>query len=619
MTLGGPRDTNRPADDVRHRSLFVEHPDAVYELDLDGRFLSANAALEALTGYTVDELREMSFVPLVHPDDAERVGAEFGRAVAGEARTYEATGLHRDGTVLHVQVTNIPIVVAGEVVGVFGIARDVSARHRAEAALERSRSLLRIAGRMARVGGWAVDLATEEVFWSDEMYEILEYPPDRTPDLEAALDMYPAPHRDRVTQALEACRTEGAPFDLELAARTAGGRELWVREVGEAERDASGTIVRVQGAFQDISDRKAAEDQARWLTEQLTATLESMTDAFYTVDPGWCITYVNTSFERLVQQDRAEMVGRVLWDVFPEAVGSPFEAAHRRAADEGAPTVVEAFYEPLDGWFEGRIYPTGQGLAVYVRDVSRRVEREQALQRVATAEQEAAERLRGLDRTKNAFLSAVSHELRTPLTIVQGMSETLRHRRDDLDDASRTRLEDALVANARRLGRLLEDLLDIDRLVRGRGSPEPGPVDAAALLRAGVAVSPVGARAVVDAPDQLDATADRVQVERILANLLDNAAKYAPDGVVHVRLRPLRAGGFRLEVEDQGPGIPAGELTAAFEPFHRLDDEHPQPGTGIGLALVREFAAGHGGRAWAEPADSVGLRVVVEIPNPSDG
>jgi PAS domain S-box-containing protein len=472
---------------------------------------------------------------------------------------------------------------------------------------------------MARVGGWAVDLATEEVFWSDEMYEILEYPADRTPDLETALDMCPAPHRDRVTQALEACRTEGAPFDLELAARTAGGRELWVRAVGEAERDASGTIVRVQGAFQDISDRKAAEDQARWLTEQLTATLESMTDAFYTVDPGWCITYVNTSFERLIQQDRAEMVGRVLWDVFPEAVGSPFEAAHRRAADEGAPTVVEAFYEPLDGWFEGRIYPTGQGLAVYVRDVSRRVEREQALQRVATAEQEAAERLRGLDRTKNAFLSALSHELRTPLTIVQGMSETLRHRRDDLDDASRTRLEDALVANVRRLGRLLEDLLDIDRLVRGRGSPEPGPVEAAALLRAGVAASPVGARAVVDAPDQLDTTADRVQVERILANLLDNAAKYAPDGVVHVRLRPLRAGGFRLEVEDQGPGIPAGELTAAFEPFHRLDDEHPQPGTGIGLALVREFAAGHGGRAWAERADSAGLRVVVEIPDPSDG
>ncbi len=249
-----------------------------------------------------------------------------------------------------------------------------------------------------------------------------------------------------------------------------------------------------------------------------------------------------------------------------------------------------------------------------VVDITDRVEREATLRHVADVEREAAAQLRHFDEVKNAFLSAVSHELRTPLTVVRGMATTLQRMRGRLDDQTRTDLEDAIVDHAERLGELLEDLLDVDRLARGTLSAHPARFDVAEKARAAVAASSVAGRTVVDAPEHLDVAADPVQVERILVNLLENVAKYAPNGAVRLRLSGVATGGFRLEVHDEGPGIRSEELERVFEPFHRGDPGHPQPGTGIGLALVAEFARLHGGRAWAQDSADGG-HVVVEIPD----
>ncbi len=123
-------------------------------------------------------------------------------------------------------------------------------------------------------------------------------------------------------------------------------------------------------------------------------------------------------------------------------------------------------------------------------------------------------------------------------------------------------------------------------------------------------------RARVVIPDELPSHADQVLVERITLNLLENAAKYAPRGTITVHLEPLHGTGFRLEVRDEGPGLPTAELERIFEPFHRVDHDHPQPGTGIGLALVADFARIHDGRAWAENLATGGARFIVEIPAP---
>ncbi len=127
--------------------------------------------------------------------------------------------------------------------------------------LRESADLLRIAGKIAHVGGWAYDLADRNVAWSDEVCAIHETPPGTTPDLEQAFGFFIPRSRETLTRAFEACRRRGTPFDLQLELDTATGRRIWARSIGEARRDSGGDITRLEGAFQDITEHKKLEQQ----------------------------------------------------------------------------------------------------------------------------------------------------------------------------------------------------------------------------------------------------------------------------------------------------------------------------------------------------------------------
>ena len=250
-----------------------------------------------------------------------------------------------------------------------------------------------------------------------------------------------------------------------------------------------------------------------------------------------------------------------------------------------------------------------------VQDVTEQRRFEAELRRALQTEQEASERLRQLDHLKDSFLGAVSHELRTPLTVLRGLAETLQQHDADLDAPTRARIQTALVEQSSRLGDLVTDLLDLNRLVhQNHTAARPQPVDLCRSIRTAVEDHPDAARVRLELPDRLDIPVDPVHVERIVVNLVDNANKYAPEGLVVIRLCTVPDGRVRLEIQDQGPGIPTWALERVFEPFYRADDEHPQPGTGVGLALVAEFARLHGGCAWAENPREGGARIVVELP-----
>lgn len=248
-----------------------------------------------------------------------------------------------------------------------------------------------------------------------------------------------------------------------------------------------------------------------------------------------------------------------------------------------------------------------------VVDVTSRVDQQEGLQRAQEAEAAAVERLANLDRAKSTFLTAVSHELRTPLTVVRGMASTLYNRSDELDEPTRRRFAAAIHSNADRLTQLLNDLLDVDRVTRVGHHITRQRFDVVDLVGSAMRTSTIADRVTLDAPATLVVDADPIEIERIVTNLATNAEKYAPQGDVRVVVTARDDGGFRLEVVDEGPGIPAGELERVFEPFHRLDNHSPRPGTGVGLTLVAEFTRLHGGRAWAEPRED-GAHFVVDIP-----
>jgi len=239
----------------------------------------------------------------------------------------------------------------------------------------RETDLLASAGRIARFGGWHVDLESDVVHWSDEVYAIHEVETGRSITLEQALEFYPPEARARLGAAWKGCLEMGAPYDLELPMITAAGREIWVNTRGAPARDPEGRIVRVQGAFQDVTRRRRAEERAGDLEIRLAQTLEQMSDAFFTVDEDWRFTFVNSEAARLFDRDRSELLHRVCWDAFPLARDTPIESEARAAAESGARRDFEARLPKLGIWVSAKIHPVSDGLAVYFRDITERRER----------------------------------------------------------------------------------------------------------------------------------------------------------------------------------------------------------------------------------------------------
>ena len=245
------------------------------------------------------------------------------------------------------------------------------------------------------------------------------------------------------------------------------------------------------------------------------------------------------------------------------------------------------------------------------------------IQRAATAaakvaleaEQDRTFQLQEADRVKNTFLAAVNHELRTPLTSILGFSLTLLDRDDELDAMQRATMLRMVVTEAEHLEDLLADLLDLDRLTRGRTSLLVDTVDPARLVEAAVARTQrrTGRHVELDVERGTAISIDAPKVQRIVENLVGNAAKYSPpDADISVSLRHAD-GVVELRVDDGGPGIPEELRTTIFEPFYRIRGSHAA-GTGIGLSLVDQFSRLHGGRAWVEPRAGGGSSFRVQLP-----
>jgi PAS domain S-box-containing protein len=240
-------------------------------------------------------------------------------------------------------------------------------------------ALLRVAERVARLGAWRVNLPGFTSAWSDEVRAIRELPEGFIPVLEQAMDSYLPEDRPRIRAAIAACAEHGTPFDLELRLKTAADRLIWVRVIGEAVRDGSGAIAWLEGAIQDITARRTAEEEARRLAHVVSDTLEHISDGFVMIDRDWRFAFMNREAERQTARVRDSLLGRNLWEAYPEMLGTVFEMSYRRAMDENVTVEFEAWFEPLQSWFSIRVYPAPQGLAIYFYNITEQREaRDQA-------------------------------------------------------------------------------------------------------------------------------------------------------------------------------------------------------------------------------------------------
>ena len=244
------------------------------------------------------------------------------------------------------------------------------------------------------------------------------------------------------------------------------------------------------------------------------------------------------------------------------------------------------------------------------------------LRRIMEAQWEHLEReaavttgLRELNEVKDTLLHAVSHDLKGPLAGILGSAQTLRRAEQiGLTDEERATMLDMIEQGAKKMNRLVDDLLDLDRLDRGHIQPERAPTDVGELARKiarelpGMESHPIRVEA-----DPVLVDVDAAKVERVIENLLVNARRHTPAGTaVHIRVHG-RSNGVVLVVEDEGTGIPDDLKDALFEPFRQGAGAGGR-GVGIGLSLVRKFAELHGGTAHVEDGEHGGARFVVTFP-----
>jgi PAS domain S-box-containing protein len=265
-----------------------------------------------------------------------------------------------------------------------------------------------------------------------------------------------------------------------------------------------------------------------------------------------------------------------------------FETTHRIVLEDGRERIVQG---------RGRIVLDGSGAPVRM---------------VGTA-QDVTERRR-VEEVRENILSAVSHELRTPLTSILGFALTLRERWRGLSDEGREEMIGHVANEAARLERLLTDLLDVDRLRHGRLRAVVEPTDVGALVTGVVAAHPLGDRPVELEADSVVAGVDPAKVERIVENLLSNAVRHTPAGTPVKVSVEANGPGVLVRVDDGGPGVPDAEKESVFGLFTRGTASADSPGVGVGLSLVAQFAALHGGRAWVEDEPGGGSSFRVLLP-----
>ncbi len=237
---------------------------------------------------------------------------------------------------------------------------------------------LALAVEAAGVGVFDWDLSTGELRWDDRLLAL--FGRDRSTFAGTIKDFNSYVHpddRDRVARALATAIESLGEYEAEYRIILPSGRARWIRASGRALPGPDGTAARVVGAAIDSGTGTDADARA-------FKVLEAMPTAFFALNRDWRFTYVNPVAQRLLGGVSADPVGHVIWELFPEAVGTDFETNYRRAAETHEPVSFEAYYPPpLDDWYEIRAWPTPDGLSVYFLDITERRAAQEALERHA--------------------------------------------------------------------------------------------------------------------------------------------------------------------------------------------------------------------------------------------
>jgi len=377
----------------------------------------------------------------------------------------------------------------------------------------------------------------------------------------------------------------------------------------------------VLGFGVDISEQVRAEGRLRTLTRQSDSILASVGDGIYGIDLEGKVTFVNAAAMQMLGYKQDEMLGCVMHELIhhTRADGTPYDSIDSPIRKSLANLATVRVSNEIFWRKDGTSFPVEYVARPQIDSQSTDSDGLKPLG-VVVAFTDTTER-RALDRMKDEFISTVSHELRTPLTSLRGALGLLAGGALANRPEKTQQMLEIAISNSDRLVRLVNDILDLERISSGKTELHSTMCSAEDLLRRAAGVQQARAPRpnirIFFAANGVNVWADPDRILQTLNNLLSNAIKFSPAGSeIHLTARLLDDGEALIEVSDQGSGIPADKLEHIFDRFRQGDasDSRAMGGTGLGLAICRSIVSQHGGRIWATSVEGQGTTFHFTLP-----
>ncbi|MDZ5473737.1 PAS domain S-box protein [Bacillus sp. 31A1R] len=590
--------SNGLKESIHYDSLFKQNPDPVFSVDREGNYLSANDSFIKASEYSMDEIIQLNFSHLIHQEDLERVSNHFKKSLTGFPQVYETRCLTKYRKLLFIQIKNIPIIDQGEVIGVYGVVKDVTEQKKAEATSKQRETNLRLAMKIAKLGSWEWDVLNNVITLSEEHRRIIDLGSTSQLTFEEYMNYIHPSDRDYVQKNIEET-FEGKPLNIDFRMIRSNGQMRYVEAVGEAFFNKIGQVYKVIGTTKDVTDRKFDQEKLRKSEELYNLITENSHDVIIFINSNRHFTYVSPAIKNLLGYEPENLIGR-------------------RGLDFIHPEDLEKLYisKEIDYYVSTSRYLHRNGHYVWVelsrkliKDENGEVDKFLIIARDVTKRLEAEELMIKSEKLSLAgqLAAGIAHEVRNPLTAIKGflqmMSKGYEMKAEYLEviDVELTRIET-----------ILSELLLLAKpqsLKFKNHRVSSIIIQVVTLLETESNLKNVVLKIEQESNDFL-IHCDENQMKQVFINFIKNGIESMPDGGEMIIKTESTEHSVLIHFIDQGSGIGESTLAKLGQPFFTTKEK----GTGLGLATSFNIIENHHGEIAVESKVGFGTSFIIKLP-----
>ncbi|MCY9694796.1 PAS domain S-box protein [Paenibacillus alginolyticus] len=593
-------------NEQRYKSLFDFHPDLIYSMDLEGNYTSINQTFEELMGYTKQEMLEnpINFRSVAVPTDLELVERHFNQAAKGFAQRYEASGICRKGIYTTFDVTNVPIFVNQQVIGVYGIASDITYRNELWKRLEESQNLYQLISENAQD---IITFATPDGvvrYVSPAIKTLLGYEPDEYVG-KIATDFW---HPDDVASFIDKSILQKSDIDtFTCQVRHKQGHYVWFETTAKMIRNEDGEIVKVLAMGRDISERKRAEQELKAAKDQLESFIDRNVDPILILNLEGIAVRINQAFEKTYGWTEPEIIGLHVLDLPNIPLELKPDVAHNLARIKSI--------ETIEGFETIRKRKDGVNLTVMISTFTMRRENGHitgwaVILRDITDKKQAEELLIRSEKLSIAgqLAAGIAHEIRNPITAIKGFVQLMKS-----GIVEKKMYLDIMASEIERIEMILSELLILAKpqiIQTERKDIRMLLAQVTTLLDTQAIINNVQIITEFD-PDIPIILCDENQLKQVCINFIKNGIEAMPKGGnLFIQVTSKNENHIILRFIDQGCGIPEHILSKLGEPFYTTKEK----GTGLGFMVSKRIIENHHGEIAVFSEENKGTTIEISLP-----